>query len=132
MTPEPPKSASSHLIDILIILAAAGLMLMVFLQWANREPETPEDRERYLQGRQDLKVIEAATRDFLAEKRRLPDSPDELAPDYLEAIPRDPWGRPFGYEKWSDRAFIRFYGRDGEARGHGVDLDVIAIVWLHR
>jgi general secretion pathway protein G len=131
MTQESKGKKKLTLPGTIIVVTSAALVVTAAAYILSHKPETPEDRVRYGLAKEDLKVLEDAVRQYLADTGRLPKSLNDLVSSYLPKIPKDPWGRPYGYDRWTDRAFIRFYGRDGHAKGYGVDLDVIAIVWLH-
>jgi hypothetical protein len=54
-----------------------------------------------------------ALRCYQLEHGKLPDSLDDLAPEYLPAVPTDPFtGRPFGYEPTGERPRIWSVGPD--------------------
>jgi general secretion pathway protein G len=74
--------------------------------------------------------LAAALDRYRARYHRIPDTKDglaRLAPEFLPAVPNDPWGRPYLYEpsgpSWAD---VLSYGADGKAGGNGADGDVSA------
>jgi general secretion pathway protein G len=74
--------------------------------------------------------LAAALDRYRARYHRIPDTKDglaRLAPEFLPAVPNDPWGRPYIYEpsgpSWAD---VLSYGADGKAGGNGADGDVSA------
>ena len=76
-------------------------------------------------------TIENAIEGFRAEKRRLPDSLDELIGDEEEAylktdeLPTDAWGNEFIYEKTGTRTYNLYsLGADGVEGGEGEDEDI--------
>lgn len=65
-----------------------------------------------------------------ARYQRVPDAREglaKLAPEFIPAVPYDPWGRPYIYEPsgptWAD---VLSYGADGRAGGQGANADVSA------
>jgi general secretion pathway protein G len=131
MTQERKDKKKLTLPGIIIAASSAVLLVTAAAYILSHKPETDEDRLMYRLAKEDIRVLEEAVRQYLADTKGLPEKLSDLIPSYLPKVPKDPWGRPYGYDRWTDRAFIRFYGRDGHAKGYGVDLDVIAIVWLH-
>jgi len=123
---DPPKP--SVLTNLLFLLIIVCLLTLAVAERLCRPPETPLDQERHAQARQEIAALETAVRRHLHDRGALPANLADLVPAYRDAIPADPWGRPYGYERWSDRALIRCYGRNGRARGYGADLDIIATV----
>ncbi|MFH0822729.1 MAG: type II secretion system protein GspG [Pseudomonadota bacterium] len=132
MTGRSDEVKRSRLPDFLILGAAVVLSVTAAVHWAERTPTTPTEEAWSLEGQRRVREIADAVERYRNDTGSLPNNLEQLVPQYLPALGNDPWGRPFGYEKWRDRAFIRFYGRDGntKGRGYGVDLDTIAIVWL--
>jgi general secretion pathway protein G len=90
-----------------------------------------------LDGGPDYGIAVVGTRDlaaaldrYRARYQRIPEARDglaKLAPEFLPAVPNDPWGRPYIYEPsgptWAD---VLSYGADGRAGGSGADADVSA------
>jgi general secretion pathway protein G len=74
----------------------------------------------------DFAVLEAALAKYHAEKGTLPDegSLDFLVPEYLPAVPVDPWGRPYLYTSGSgSRVLLMSHGQDGVRGGFGSEQD---------
>ncbi|MDX2166794.1 MAG: type II secretion system protein GspG [Deltaproteobacteria bacterium] len=75
--------------------------------------------------------LAAALDRYRARYHRIPDAKEgglaRLAPEFLPAVPNDPWGRPYIYDpsgpSWAD---VMSYGADGKAGGNGADGDVSA------
>lgn len=70
----------------------------------------------------------AAIDRYRARYRRIPDLKQglsALAPEFLEYVPRDPWGHPYVYQptgvEWAD---VLSYGADGIAGGQGAGADI--------
>ena len=74
--------------------------------------------------------IAAAVDDYRRRYHRVPTAEEGLAaltPDFLERVPRDPWGRPFLYTTTgNDFADVLSYGADGAPTGEGADADISA------
>jgi general secretion pathway protein G len=74
----------------------------------------------------DFAQVQAALAQYVADGGKLPeDSPDLafLAPRYLPAPPKDPWGRPFEYLSNGERVILSSLGADGKHGGIGEDED---------
>jgi general secretion pathway protein G len=74
---------------------------------------------------EDFQVLEAALTKYREEKGTLPDegSLDFLVPEYLPAVPMDPWGRPYMYTSGENRVLLRSDGADGVRGGFGSEQD---------
>jgi general secretion pathway protein G len=73
----------------------------------------------------DFHVLEAALTKYREARGVLPDegSLDFLVPEYLPAVPVDPWGRPYLYTSGADRVLLRSDGADGLRGGYGAEQD---------
>lgn len=73
----------------------------------------------------DLNLISAALQRYQADKGSLPqgDSLDFLVPEYLPAVPDDPWGRPYIYLNNGKQPLLVTFGQDGERGGQGIEED---------
>ena len=73
----------------------------------------------------DFAVVRAALEKYQAAHGSLPDegSLDFLVPEYLPAVPMDPWGRPYVYLNNGKQPMLITFGRDGERGGSGVEQD---------
>ena len=74
----------------------------------------------------DFEVLEAAVSKYHAAKGALPDEGtlDFLVPEYLPAVPVDPWGRPYMYTSGDgSRVLLTCYGQDGVRGGFGPEQD---------
>ena len=70
----------------------------------------------------------AAVDRYRGRYRRIPDRKQGLSaltPEFLEYVPRDPWGNPYIYQptgaEWAD---VLSYGADGIAGGQGAGADI--------
>jgi general secretion pathway protein G len=73
----------------------------------------------------DFAVLEAALARYRAAHGSLPDEGplDFLVPDFLPAVPVDPWGRPYMYSSNGARVLLTSYGQDGVRGGFGAEQD---------
>ena len=72
-------------------------------------------------------AIENSIQQFKLAKRRLPDSLDELVPDYLlsDEVPTDAWGNDFEYMVEGRNNFtLVSYGADGMEGGEDDEEDI--------
>jgi hypothetical protein len=65
-----------------------------------------------------LLIVQLAVRAFQLEHQRLPDSLDQLVPDYLSKLPTDPYdGRPLRYQREDSRYVVYSVGVDAVDNG---------------
>lgn len=66
-----------------------------------------------------------AVQRYRHRRRAWPESLDQLVPDYMAAIPVDPWGRELVYRRKSNGRgyWMACYGSDGEIGGEGQQAD---------
>ena len=94
-----------------------------------------EDNDELQKIYRDMQSLDDALQEHISKRGDLPSDSmglDALAPphgDYLDAIPVDPWGRPYHYERSLGgrvRATYELYtlGRDNEPGGTGEDADI--------
>jgi general secretion pathway protein G len=74
---------------------------------------------------EDFAVLEAALAKYREAKGTLPDEGtlDFLVPEYLPAVPVDPWGRPYMYTSGEARVLLTSHGQDGVRGGFGPEQD---------
>jgi general secretion pathway protein G len=129
MTGKGPKKFQTHDAVILAVVCAVGLIIV--LEVLTRAPDSPADQARYLTAQQQVQRLEAAARAYLHTHGALPPSLEALVPTFLEAVPLDPWGRPYGYRRYAQEAHMWCNGRDGrQGHGYGVDVDIRAVIRL--
>ena len=116
----------------IIGLAVCAVLAIAILEKCSRQAESPEDLVRYQEGREMVQSLTVALGEYQNTMGKLPPNLKALVPKYIKVIPHDPWGHQYVYDKWDDRAFIHFYGRDGRSKGYGVDLDIIGTVWANK
>jgi len=73
----------------------------------------------------DFDVLEAALIRYRQARGALPDegSLDFLVPEFLPAVPVDPWGRPYMFTSGDARVLLTSYGQDGVRGGFGSEQD---------
>jgi general secretion pathway protein G len=88
------------------------------------------DRAKRQKARADVSVISGGLEAFYGDRQRYPSNQEglkALAPEYVKAVPNDPWGRPYQYIQ-PGRNGIAFevitYGADGREGGTGADADL--------
>jgi general secretion pathway protein G len=74
----------------------------------------------------DFNVINSALERYQADHGTFPDDDDSLeslVPEYLPAVPKDPWGRPYLYLNNGKKPLLVTFGHDGERGGDGDEQD---------
>ncbi len=73
----------------------------------------------------DFAVLSEALERYRQKHGTLPDEGplDFLVPEYLPAVPVDPWGRPYLYSSNGTRPLLISLGRDGARGGFGAEQD---------
>ena len=136
----PNGEAGLTLIEILVVLAIIAVMAFLIVPNVIGRP----DQARVTVAQTDLRTISAALKMYRLDNGDYPTSeqglsalavrpssapiPANWSPNgYLEKLPADPWGRPYGYSSpgVSGGGFdIVSLGKDGKAGGEGVDQDI--------
>jgi hypothetical protein len=73
---------------------------------------------------QDLRRLGQSLEEHRSRQGRYPDRLEQLVPHWTEAIPADPWGRPYAYRRQRPGYVLETLGRDGEKGGDGEDADI--------
>lgn len=101
------------------VLGFGALWLSSFVYLGPSKQET---------ARQDLVNIQGALRRYHSEQGHLPSTGEGLRElvkrQVLEQVPRDPWGRPYGYELHEGHPRVWSLGEDDAPGGEGVDADL--------
>jgi general secretion pathway protein G len=83
----------------------------------------------------DLASLQRALKLFHDEHQRFPSTQEGLqalvTTRYLERVPLDPWGNPYGYELREGRPVLWSHGADGAPGGEGVDADIFSLDDTH-
>jgi general secretion pathway protein G len=87
------------------------------------------DKAKRTRAKTDLASLSQAVDHFYLDNSRYPSNQEGLkvlAPQYVKAIPNDPWGRPYVYASPGRSApfDILSLGADGREGGSGADADI--------
>lgn len=137
----PEGEQGLTLIEILVVLAIIAVMAYLIVPNVIGRP----DQARVTVAQTDMRTISAALKMYRLDNGDYPTSEQGLAAlasrpgsapvpvnyspsGYLEQVPVDPWGRPYGYRSPVDGGGfeIASLGKDGKAGGEGVDSDLAA------
>ncbi|RKG57060.1 general secretion pathway protein GspG [Corallococcus sp. AB011P] len=117
----PEKSRRSPLPWVAVVFGLALVVALVLTAFRRRDPEQAQ------QIHADFTLILGALERYQADHGgQLPEegSLDEmLVPRYLNAVPRDPWGRPYQYASSSQGVFLSSFGRENQRGGAGDNQD---------
>ena len=136
----PAGEAGLTLIEILVVLAIIAVMAYLIVPNVIGRP----DQARATVAQTDLRTISAALKMYRLDNGDYPSTEQGLAAlakrptsapvpanwspsGYLEQVPVDPWGRPYGYTSPGPNGAgfaIVSLGKDGKPGGDGVDADI--------
>ncbi len=141
MTEVPEGQRGLTLIEILVVLAIIAVMAYLIVPNVIGRP----DQARVTVAQTDMRTISAALKMYRLDNGDYPTSeqglgalaarpssapvPVNYSPSgYLEQVPVDPWGRPYGYSSpvGGGGFEIVSLGKDGKPGGEGVDADLVA------
>ncbi|NWG46881.1 MAG: type II secretion system major pseudopilin GspG [Alphaproteobacteria bacterium] len=115
---------------IMVLLASlVGPRVLSYLGSSKRE--TAQVQIKSLGAALDLYFLDAgrypSTEDGLGALVVRPEGVSRWNGPYLssEAVPPDPWGNPYAYEREGSGYVLRSLGADGEADGEGADADIV-------
>lgn len=135
-----PRSASRGftLIEILVVVVILGILAAIVVP---RVMERPGEA-RVTRAKQDVTSIQTALNLYkldnfsypsseqglealVAKPSGQPDAPNWKGP-YLDRVPKDPWGKPYQYQRPGQHGEIDIYsnGADGKPGGDGEGADV--------
>jgi len=107
-----------------VLLLGAMVLFALLLGFGNVNLPYP----KYEAAERDLENLQSVLRLFHQKHQRYPSTEEgiQLLVDlhYLEQLPRDPWGNPYGYALQTGQPVLRSYGADGEPGGEGPDADI--------
>lgn len=119
--PPPPAPPRSPLVRILVVVALVlvGVAVPVTIGLSGKEDPS------FARVHADFAVLKEALDRYHAKHGSLPEegSLDFLVPEFLPAVPVDPWGRPYVYSSKGAQVFLATFGRDGERGGAGPEQD---------
>lgn len=123
------------LIEVMVVVVILGILAALVVPRVLDRP----DEARAMAARQDIATIEQSLRLFRLDNGRYPTQseglqalvsrPDGVSPawrQYLDRLPADPWGRPYGYLNPGARGEVDVFslGADGAAGGEGSATDI--------
>lgn len=139
ITEVPDSERGLTLIEILVVLAIIAVMAYLIVPNVIGRP----DQARVTVAQTDMRTISAALKMYRLDNGDYPTSeqglqalatrpgsapvPANYSPSgYLEQVPVDPWGRPYGYISPAGGGGFEIVslGKDGKAGGEGVDADL--------
>ena len=128
------RQSGFTLIEIMVVVVIIGILASVVVPRIMDNP----DKARVAKAKNDIQALGGALDLYRLDNYVYPSSEQglaalveksSLAPEprnwkqegYLDAIPLDPWGRPYVIDK--AKKVIRCYGKDGKLGGEGADKD---------
>ncbi|HEX8697800.1 MAG TPA: type II secretion system protein GspG [Myxococcaceae bacterium] len=120
-TPTPASAAPIRPAKLLLTAAVLICGAVFTATMALRGKSDPN----WVRVHEDFGVLESALAKYREAKGTLPDEGtlDFLVPEYLPAVPMDPWGRPYMYTSGEARVLLTSYGQDGVRGGFGPEQD---------
>ncbi len=113
------------LIEVMIVVVILGVLAAIVVPKILDRP----DEARVQKARQDIRAIEGAVSLYKLDNFDYPDTGaglNALAGDYLERVPKDPWGNEYQYLSPGINGSYDIYsfGKDGSPGGEGVNADI--------
>ena len=114
-------NAGFSLVELMVVIVIIGILgSFVALKLLPKAEEAKQVRAVH-----DIGKISDAIKMFYLKKNRLPESLEEIADDFEDGVPKDPWDNDYLYEIKSRSQFdIISLGRDGEEGGEDPDQDI--------
>ncbi|MDH5509670.1 MAG: type II secretion system protein GspG [Nitrospinota bacterium] len=129
--------ASSSTAERMVLVSLTLVVIIATGSFAYlRFTEPPEIAIRRSEHRtlvqKDLKRLKTAVESHRAKHGSYPRALEDLAPEFMEAIPIDPWGRLYLFYQAGDAWRLASYGKDGQPGKHPwYDLETLdAYVFL--
>ena len=131
------RSSGFTLIEILVVVVIIGILGAVIVPNLLSRP----DQARVTAAQSDLRALGAALDMYRLDNFQYPSSSQGLEalvsqpsgfpeaknwnPDgYIKALPTDPWGSPYRYERSGPDVSVFSLGADGEEGGEGTAADI--------
>mmetsp|Transcript_6281 Transcript_6281/g.3523 ORF Transcript_6281/g.3523 Transcript_6281/m.3523 type:complete len:172 (+) Transcript_6281:50-565(+) len=117
--------AGFTLIEIMVVVVILGILASIVVPRIMNRP----DQARIIKAKQDIRSIEAALNLYKLDNYKYPLTEDGLivlVEEYLDRLPKDPWGENYFYLNPGERGTIDIYtlGADGADGGTGIDADI--------
>ncbi|WP_224240617.1 type II secretion system protein GspG [Hyalangium gracile] len=122
MSEQPPVQKRPSPLRLFLGIAVVVCVAVTTATLAFRRPEDPS----WPRVHADLTALNEALQKYHAKHGRYPDEHGTLqvlVPEFLPAVPVDPWGRPYVYENNGRKPLLITFGQDGERGGMGVEQD---------
>lgn len=108
----------------LIVLTGLFLVGTIIYHYSQRSPVGVDDQVKTAQAQQDVIMLADAIVKFGNATGEFPESFEKLVPEYLAAVPSDPYSRPYKLiDNGPDQIFVYYLGKDGRFKGM-VERDV--------
>ncbi len=106
------------IISVLIALLVLFTIYMFYNSTKNKKENTISVKRAFDKSKEtvvlnDFEIIKNAIALYESTKGELPQSLNELAPEYIKVLPSDPWGRPYRYERNGNSFTLISSGKDG-------------------
>lgn len=88
------KQKGFTLIEIMIVVVIIGILSSVILPKIFDKPQ----QARETKVKSDVRTLEMAANLYKLEKFNYPSSINELVPNYLQRVPKDPWGNEYSID----------------------------------
>lgn len=125
------------LIEVMVVVVILGILAAIIVPKVMDKP----DQARIVKAHQDIRAIQSALEMYRLDNYVYPTTDQGLKAlvkkpssnpepphwkQYLDRLPRDPWGRPYQYLNPGVHGAIDIwsYGADGQPGGTGVNADV--------
>ncbi len=116
------KKVLGLLLGVLLLGAILVFALLLGFDHVLFAPTKQELAER------DLSNLQSALKLFHKRNQRYPSTGEGLQQlvdlHYVEQLPRDPWGNPYGYALQAGGPVVWSHGADGAPGGEGPDADI--------
>lgn len=112
-------SGGFTLVEMMVVIAIIGFLAAV-IAINIRKPVADAQRGA---AKMQIKNLEGAIGFYYAQNYKNPGSLEELKPEYIKSIPKDPWDRDYHYDPAT--GIVTCYGADGAPGGTGENEDIV-------
>lgn len=118
-------AAAFSLVEVMIVVVIIGLMATIVTYATTGYLEKAKKQK----AKADLATLAGAVDSYYLHNGRFPTNQEGLkvlAPEFIKALPNDPWGHPYQYVSPGKTGpyDIVSYGGDGREGGTGSDADI--------